>query len=219
MVFKGFKIIILFLFGIISFKIDAQIIQGKLSVKEIDFQENETLLMGNFFFHPQEEVIIYDILFPEKVSIFFYKNKLLVFENDSLVFETNKFSVETSVFHNLFYKTDLKDILKNNGLNLVDATIDKNNDDIFVFDGSEGKIKILAKYSRNNLVSVVTVKNKSIIEKVIINQYIQLDGYRFPSEFFKLSFQNNSESKQWVTISDYKQILKSERLDLLYKLL
>ena len=90
---------------------------------------------------------------------------------------------------------------------------------IFVFDGSEGKIKILAKYSRNNLVSVVTVKNKSIIEKVIINQYIQLDGYRFPSEFFKLSFQNNSESKQWVTISDYKQILKSERLDLLYKLL
>ena len=219
MVFKGFKIIILFLFGIISFKIDAQIIQGKLSVKEIDFHENETLLMGNFFFHPQEEVIIYDILFPEKVSIFFYKNKLLVFENDSLVFETNKFSVETSVFHNLFYKTDLKDILKNNGLNLVDATIDKNNDDIFVFDGSEGKIKILAKYSRNNLVSVVTVKNKSIIEKVIINQYIQLDGYRFPSEFFKLSFQNNTESKQWVTISDYKQILKSERLDLLYKLL
>ena len=136
-----------------------------------------------------------------------------------MVFETNKFSVETSVFHNLFYKTDLKDILKNNGFTLIDATIDKNNDDIFVFDGSEGKIKILAKYSRNNLVSVVTVKNKSIIEKVIINQYIQLDGYRFPSEFFKLSFQNNSESKQWVTISDYKQILKSERLDLLYKLL
>lgn len=219
MVFKVIRIIILFLFGVISFNTDAQIIQGKLSIKEIDLQQKETLLMGNFFFHPQEEVIIYDILFPEKVSIFFYKNKLLVFEKDSLVFETNKFSVETSVFHNLFYKTDLKDILKNNGFTLINATIDKNNDDIFVFDGSEGKIKILTKYSRNNLASVVTVKDKSIIEKVIINQYTQIDSYRFPSEFFKLSFQNNTESKQWVTISDYKHILKSERLDLLYKLL
>ena len=158
------------------------------------------------------------------LPIFFFVTKLIfslflsLFNNFPKKIYINRKDSASLVRH-ILNEDEIEQNLKNNGFTLINATSDKNNDDIFVFDGSEGKIKILTKYSRNNLASVVTVKDKSIIEKVIINQYTQIDSYRFPSEFFKLSFQNNTESKQWVTISDYKHILKSERLDLLYKLL
>jgi len=175
--------------------------------------------MGDYFFDSNSEVLVYDFSFPNNTAVFFFKNELQVFQNDTLQLKTDQFSIETSVFNSLFYNSAIEDYISNSGYALVDVDFNEANEEIHVFQKNETSNKMLIKKFQNKLISVVSLSKNQVIDQLIIDSYFEIEGLKFPKEFFRITIVNNQEKKQWIKLSDSNRIDNSERLEILYKLL
>jgi hypothetical protein len=210
------KYIIITLFLLIGNSIYSQNlarINGQMVLKEKGIDGKISLSTGTFYYDTKIKKLIYNLIFPQKITWLAKDTLLYKIENGRVSQKIRNYAMpEFSIFHLALYGG-----LSDYGLNKSGYKIsntEKQANQVFITYSPDKSMKGLGKVvlsQKNGLLTGILFYNPSnkIINKQFYNKYITEKGISFPSEVVSISIKDNKESYQVttykkLTINDFK---------------
>jgi len=204
--FTNFSLIIfpIFFHGQIHYRISAD-----FSIKESNGKE-ESLIAGKIYYDLQNDILVYDIFFPEKVDWVIHDTSFFMFSsNDVERYTIPKINSE-NILH-LSLTNSLNDYgLMNSGLyKLVEST----NEEKLLISTYEPKTTELRKHLGKVIISlkegrfngiVFFNEEEDLIKKIIVQEYQIKRGVVLPNKIIEVNYtKNNNEIYKLTTFSNF----------------
>lgn len=212
------KITLLILATTLSVIVKSQIysrIEADISVKEIDFEGRQSLLVGKVYFDKHIRHIVYEFTFPQISRFAITEQGFLTDENNRQLTEGfTKHMIDFSVF-NLFLNGNLDYYGLNNTPYILKKT--ERQDDMVI---SEWELpeemgqnlgKMIVSQKNKQLYGLISMTgDKTIVSKQFFTEYKNFDGLNFPTQLIQFSYKNGAESKKITTFRNIKLNQKNE---------
>lgn len=175
-----------------------------VSIKEIDVEGKQHLMVGKVYFDKNIREIIYDIRFPSDSRFAISDYGMLT---DSIDVEMDKafttYLVDFSVF-NLLLNGQLKYFgLKNTAYQLVNASSENGmviSEWALPEEMGSDYGKMLISQKNNQLFGMVSLDVEgNVVSKQFFKDYKQVDGLNVPTQLIQINYRNGEESNKKIT--------------------
>jgi hypothetical protein len=184
-------------------------IEAEISIKEITNAGEQSLMMGKVFYDKNIREIVYEISFPKQNRFAITDNGILPNQTDSIdLTGKTKQLVDFSVV-NLFLNQELGYFgLENTPFTML--SVEREGDMVI----SEWQLpeemgqnmgKMLISQKNKQLFGLVTLgPDDVLVSKQFFSEYIDVNGYMFPSKIIQINYSLLGESKKITTFRNIK---------------
>ena len=185
-------------------------VSADFTIKESD-GNIYNLTAGKVYYDLNNDILVYNMYFPEKVDWVVHDTSFYTFRNDLL---ESRYTIpkinEENILH-LSLSSTLNDYgLSNTQLYKLDKVIQENDLIISTYqpkikklDKMLGKIIISLKEGNFNGVVFFSPEGK-ILKKLIVQDFIKLKGVFLPKKILEITYINNNESYKVTSFSNFK---------------